>query len=208
MGSGVERRRNIRLWLAAVVATLPLMGQSIGNHITPGFPPLIDGLNGRVDVFGSLVSTPCMLMPESQEQEITLGRTPLFDLKQAGDVTVPVTVVVKLDGCPGGRHTLEDRQTMRGALSLSEQSGVRMRFTGVADPDDSRFFRVRGGAMGVALRLSQQDGGVLSPNMGSRALPLSPGRNDLMLQAQLWRKPQPLIPGEWYSVVHIDLEYE
>ena len=208
MDSRVERRSNIWLWLVVLIATVPLMGQSIGSHVTPGFPPLIDGLNGRVDVSGSLVSTPCMLMPESQEQEITLGRTPLFDLKRAGDVTVPVTVMLKLDGCPGGRHILEDLQAMRGALWLSEQSGVRIRIIGVADPDDARFYQVKGGALGIALRLTQQDGELLSPNMDSRALPLAPGRNDLMLQAQLWRKPQPLIPGEWYSVVHINLEYE
>ncbi|VDZ85072.1 fimbrial protein [Kluyvera intermedia] len=208
MIAGTERQTNRRLWLVALVATLPLVALSVSSHTTRELPPLIDGLNGRVDVTGSLVSTPCILMPESQEQEISLGRTPLFDLKQTGDVTVPVVVAVKLDGCPGGRHALEDRQSMRGALWLSGQSGVRMRVTGVADPDDRRFFRVRGGALGVALRLAEQDGTLLSPDMTGRAIPLSPGRNDLMLQAQLWRKAQPLVPGEWYSVVHIDLEYE
>jgi hypothetical protein len=36
----------------------------------------------------------------------------------------------------------------------------------------------------------------------------NPGRNDLVLQAQLWRLPAPLMANEWRSVVNIGLEYE
>jgi hypothetical protein len=64
----------------------------------------------------------------------------------------------------------------------------------------------RGG--GVALRLSDRQGELLRPAMQSRPQILNPGRNDLVLQAQLWRLPAPLMANEWRSVVNIGLEYE
>jgi hypothetical protein len=44
--------------------------------------------------------------------------------------------------------------------------------------------------------------------MSSRPQILSPGRNDLVFQAQLWRLPAPLLANEWRSVVNVGLEYE
>lgn len=194
------------LWLAALTASLPLAMLSVGSHARA--PGLVDGLHGDVRVSGSLVSAPCVLAPESQEQEIVVGQATLFSLKQPGEVTVPVPVTVILDDCPGGPHTLEDRHALRGTQWLSGQSGVRMTLSGVADPDDGRFFRVSGDAGGIALRLSDSDGRLMAPGVAGRAQALYPGRNALTLQAQLWRKPQPLTAGEWNAVVHIDLEYE
>ncbi|MFV8867047.1 fimbrial protein [Serratia fonticola] len=195
------------LWLAFLAATLPLLMASVS--VSAGTDNWqVDGLKGELHVSGSLVSAPCILMPESQEQEISLGRTALPSLMHTGDVTVPVMVHVVLDGCPGGNHFLDDRQRMRGGLWLAGQGAVRMTVTGNVDLHDSRFFQVQGSASGVSLRLEAPDGELMQPGMSARPLPLYPGRNELPLKAQLLRNAGPLRAGEWSSVVQIGLEYE
>lgn len=187
---------------AAMVMTLPLATASLhaGNWD-------VDGLNGTLLASGMLVSAPCVLMPESQMQEISLGAASLMSLKQPGDVTLPVDVHIVLDDCPGGVNKADDRQKIRGGLWLSEQSVVRMTVTGEPAEEDARFFNIRG-ASGVSLRMESPDGALLVPGMASQPLPLSQGRNDLVLKAQLWRNSEPVQAGEWQAVVHIGMEYE
>ena len=154
-----------------------------------------DGLNGGIRASGTLVASPCALLPESAEQEIDLGSTIAWGLERPGSVTPSV-------------QFMRDRQQMRGATMLNGQSAVRMTIYGEAEPMDDRFFRVHGGVEGVALRLSDRQGELLRPAIQSRPQILYPGRNDLVLQAQLWRLPVPLLANEWRSVVNIGLEYE
>jgi len=167
-----------------------------------------DGLNGGIRATGTLVASPCVLLPESAEQELDLGSTVAWGLEQPGDVTTPVLFYIKLDGCPGEYQFMRDSQRMRGATVLTGQSAVKMTVFGEVEPLDGRFFRVHGGVEGVALRLSDAKGELLRPGMQSRPQILNPGRNDLVLQAQLWRTSAPLMAGGWRSVVNIGLEYE
>lgn len=168
-----------------------------------------DGLNGGIRATGTLVASPCVLLPESAEQELDLGSTVAWGLAQPGNVTSPVLVYIKLDGCPGEFQFMRDGQLMRGSTVLTGQSAVKMTMYGEVEPTDGRFFRIHGGAAGVALRLSDAQGELLRPGIQSRSQVLNPGRNDLVFQAQLWRTSAPeLIAGEWRSVVNIGLEYE
>lgn len=167
-----------------------------------------DGLNGGLRATGTLVASPCVLLPESAEQHIDLGSTVAWGLDQPGSTTSPVLVYIKLDRCPGEFQFMRDRQLMRGSMMLNGQSAVKMTIYGEVEPTDGRFFRVHGGVEGVALRLSDRQGELLRPGMQSRPQVLNPGRNDLVFQAQLWRLPAPLMASEWRSVVNIGLEYE
>ncbi|HGG1092521.1 TPA: fimbrial protein, partial [Klebsiella pneumoniae] len=124
-----------------------------------------DGLNGGIRATGTLVASPCVLLPESAEQEIDLGSTVAWGLEQPGSVTTPVAIYIKLDRCPGEYQFMRDRQLMRGSLMLNGQSAVRMTIYGEVEPTDGRFFRVQGGVKGVALRLSDQRGELLRPGM-------------------------------------------
>ncbi|EPK7572975.1 fimbrial protein [Klebsiella michiganensis] len=167
-----------------------------------------DGLNGGLRATGTLVASPCVLLPESAEQEIDLGSTVAWGLEQPGSTTSPALVYIKLDRCPGEFQYMRDQQLMRGSTQLNGQSAVKMTIYGEVEPTDGRFFRVHGGVEGVALRLSDRQGELLRPGMQSRPQILTPGRNDLVFQAQLWRLPVPLMASEWRSVVNIGLEYE
>lgn len=167
-----------------------------------------DGIwDGTLEASGMFVSSPCVLMPESQIQEIRLDTISMASLKETGDVTLPVDIHVVLDDCPGGEHNLREIQNIRSGLWLSEQSIVRMILTGVPDTDDARFFRVHG-VSGVSLRIEDPSGKLLIPGMTGHSLPLDKGRNDLILKAQLWRNSDLLLPGEWWAVVNIGMEYE
>lgn len=83
-----------------------------------------DGLNGGIRASGTLVASPCALLPESAEQEIDLGSTIAWGLERPGSVTPSVQVYIKLDRCPGEYQFMRDRQQMRGATMLNRQSAV------------------------------------------------------------------------------------
>lgn len=190
------------LIFAAAVMTLPLAAASLhsGNWD-------VDGLNGTILASGMLVSAPCVLMPESQMQEISLGPSSLMSLKMPGDVTLPVDIHIFFDDCPGGVKQADGRQNNRGSLWLSGQSVVKMTLNGEPSADDARFFKIRG-ASGISLRMESPNGALLIPGMVSQPLPLSKGRNDLVLKAQLWRNSESVQAREWQTVVHIGMEYE
>lgn len=168
----------------------------------------VDGLNGAITASGMLVSAPCVLAPESREQELSLGSTMQQTLKNTGDVTTPVDIHVVLNDCPGGVHQLEDQQDTRRNLWLSDQSVVRMTVTGDEEPSDPRLFRVKGSASGVSLRMEDPAGEQLMPSVADHPLALNQGRNDLVLKAQLWRNSEEMRAGEWSAVVRLDMEYE
>jgi hypothetical protein len=69
---------------------------------------------------GTLVASPCALLPESAEQEIDLGSTVAWGLERPGSVTPSVPVYIKLDRCPGEYQFMRDRQMMRGATMLTD----------------------------------------------------------------------------------------
>jgi type 1 fimbria pilin len=168
----------------------------------------VDGMNGTLYVTGKLLQSTCFLAPESTEQSLDLGMTPMYQLDRPGVVTHPVQFDIVLDGCPEVNSYAESPEKLRGALFLYSQPTVRLTITGDSEPTDGRLFRVHGSTSGVGLRLEDPNGEQLYPDMPSRPYPLLSGRNVLNLKAQLWRNSTPFTPGEWQSTVNIGLEYE
>lgn len=196
-----------RVALATAVVLSAYAGASMGTGTdTRNWD--VDGLNGEITASGMLVSAPCVLAPESREQALSLGSATQQTLKNTGDVTIPVDIHVVLNDCPGGVHRLEDQQDTRRNLWLSDQSVVRMTVTGDEEPSDPRFFRVRGSASGISLRMEDPAGELLMPSVSDHPLALNQGRNDLVLKAQLWRNGENMRAGEWSAVVRLDMEYE
>lgn len=192
--------------IAATLMVVPLAStclpaQSLESRWDDG------GLNGRLKASGTLIASPCVLMPESQVQEITLGQVSMATLKRRGDVTVPVDVHIVLDRCPSGSRHYGARQDLRHRLWLADQRAVRMRILGDRADDDARFFSVKG-ASGISLRMEDALGNTLIPSLLSPPVALAQGRNDLVLKAQLWRNSDPLEAGEWQAVLNIGMEYE
>lgn len=167
----------------------------------------VDGLNGVIQASGTLVSTPCVMMPESRYQEINMGQIVAGELQHPGDVTLPVNVHIMLDKCPGGPHRVNNRQRAGGSVWGKEQGIASIRLIGQVDPDDHRFFHING-TNGISLRIEDSFGELLMPRMPNMPVLLEPGRNDIVLKAQLWRNTSYLMPGEWRAVLNIGMEYE
>lgn len=164
-------------------------------------------LSGMLQASGSLSTSPCVLMPESQVQHITLSPVALAALNKSGDVTVPVDIHLVLDHCPSGARHSGTPQDLRHRLWLADQRSVRLRLLGDRADDDARFFSIKG-ASGLSLRMEDPLGNILIPGLLSQPVPLAEGRNDLVLKAQLWRNRDPLEAGEWQAVINIGMEYE
>lgn len=168
----------------------------------------IDGHHGDLWVTGTLVASPCVLAPESAEQTIDLGKVGIDTLSLPGSVTPLVPVHLILDHCPGERNIVREIQRDGRKTLLSGQQAVMLKIAADAEPADTRYIRVKGSAAGIALRLQDEEGMILEPGMLSRPQILNPGRNDVVLQAQLLRTPEPLQAGDWHTVINIGLEYE
>ena len=194
-------KQAIAFYILALSSGTALATDSTGNWN-------VSGMNGIIVATGNLVSSPCFIAPESNEQHITLGDTSTRFLNNQGTVTPPVSITLVLDGCPDGPSFTRSPEQMRGSLLLSSQPAVRIQLSGAAENTDKRLFRVHGNASGIAVGMEDSYGEQLSPGMSSRPLPLLPGRNEIALKAQLWKTSEQLIPGDWRAVVNVGLEYE
>ncbi|WP_318373710.1 type 1 fimbrial protein [Enterobacter sp.] len=167
----------------------------------------VEGMNGSLSVRAALYNSPCHLSAESAEQEIALDAVPQFVLGQTGNLSQPVAVHLSLEDCllEGSVRSPEHGGAM---VMVPSQPTVFMNVIGEEEPTNPRLFRVHGDARGVALHLEDSAHRPLLP--GERSWPqiLVPGRNDLMLLAQLSRTAEPLVLGSYRAVINIGLEYE
>lgn len=206
----MTREMLARAWRAFIMAlfmALPLIASSEASHQTIRNWN-VDGLNGGVFASGMVMSSPCVLAPESRAQEINLGGTAITSLRRYGDVSVPVDVHIVLDDCPRGIHYQEGEPDLRRGMWLTDQGVARMTIAGEQTADDARFFQLKGTTSGVSLRIEDPAGEILMPSVSDHPFPLNEGRNDLTMKAQLWRNNDPLRGGEWYATVRVDMEYE
>ncbi|PNF13477.1 type 1 fimbrial protein [Enterobacter cancerogenus] len=167
----------------------------------------IEGMNGSLMVRAALYNSPCHLSADSAEQEIAMDAIPQFQLGQLGNRSKPVAVHLTLEDCllEGSVRSPEHGDML---VLVPSQPVVFMNVIGEEEPGDPKLFRVHGDARGVALHL--EDSAHRSVIPGERSWPqiLVPGRNDLMLLAQLSRTAEPLVLGSYRAVINIGLEYE
>jgi len=164
-----------------------------------------DGLNGGLTISATLTESPCTLAPESAEQEISMGNISWDQIRRNGlSAAVPVHLI--LENCIPG-SMLRD-VTHGGNLDwLPSQPVVMMNIVGEAEPGDHQQFHLYGSVSGAALHLEDADRNTLIPGERSKPQVLTPGRNDVTLQAQLIRTSAPLIAGEYQALVTLGLEY-
>lgn len=165
-------------------------------------------LYGLLNVQGTLVASACYLAPETAKQEVDMGVVTPLSLKRPGDVTVPKTVKLVLDGCPEQWGIREDPLSNGRQYGLSGQPTVRIVVLGDREPEDPRFFQLQGNIKGVALRLENHLGETISPGWKGPVHILNPGRHEIQFKVQLWCLNEDIQPGEWQAIVNIGLEYE
>lgn len=166
----------------------------------------VDGLNGGMSVSATLTESPCSLAAESAEQEIQLGNIPQWRFTNTGALSEAVPIHLILEHCLSGAQV---RAVEHGdnLYWLPGQPVVMMNIIGEEDAHDPHLFRISGMAEGVALRFEDHQHQQIFPGERSRPQVLDPGRNDLVLNAQLSRTVNELKLGDFRSAINVGLEY-
>lgn len=166
----------------------------------------VDGLYGGLHVNATLTDSPCSLSAESADQTVDMGHLPQWRFADVGALSKPVSVRLILERCLFAGKTLATEHG-DSLYWLNDQPVVLMNISGVQEPSNPHLYRVYGQAKGVALRLEDSRHNIIIPGERSRPQVLSPGRNELVINAQLSRTIQPLELGDFQSVIHVGLEY-
>lgn len=166
----------------------------------------VDGLNGGLTVSATLTESPCSLAAESTEQHIDMGSLPQWHFSKVGDLSQVVPVHLILEHClfDGQVRATEHGDNL---YWLTDQPVVMMNIIGDEDATNPHLFRVTGTAKGVGLRIEDYTHQQIVPGERSRPQILNPGRNDLILNAQLSRTIDELQLGDFSSVINVGLEY-
>ncbi len=167
----------------------------------------VDGLNGALYISGQLVESPCMLGEASEEQEISLGEIPLWQLARYGEVSEPVTIHFSLEDCCVGETITRSPEHGDNAVYLPQQSVVMARLVTESEPGVPHLIHLYGSTTGMALLLEDSNQHRLLSGEQSWPQILSPGHNNLYFRAQLVRISREVEAGSFSATVYLGLEY-
>lgn len=166
----------------------------------------VEGMNGMLNISGSLHETPCVLEMNSRHQTIDLGVISASQLQRPGDQASPVAFELRFADCQRTAGSIRSDRT--GNLTWSAfQPVLSVAFIAPADADDPRLVQVQG-ITGMGLRLVDAQG--RDVQLGSRGEPLflPLGSNTQTWKVQPTRTPAALSSGAFRAVVDFRLNYE
>lgn len=108
------------------------------------FSPMLQAADAQITIKGRVVATPCTV--ETTKTSVDLVNISLSELASSGAVTSWHPVLLKLASCPSGT------------------SKVTARFSGTADPNNSKYYKNLGTATNVQLELQDENNTSLGPN--------------------------------------------
>lgn len=139
---------------------------------------------------GVLVSDPCSLATDSEDQLVDFGSIPKKDFLNDG-VSLPKRFTIILNDCD---TTISDM--------------VKLTFLGDEDSSQKGLFSTTGDAKGVAIKLTQEDGSEILPNAAFTAGELNNGSNEFMFQAAVSSGSYDQITfGDFKAVIGFSMEY-
>lgn len=168
----------------------------------------VEGTVGTVYFFGGLLSSPCTLAPESQEQSVNMGDISARNFKKVGDRSAPVVFNLRLEDCLLGanyRYEAVNGQGVKGYLQ-GEQA-VAVTLLGDSDNLNIDLLHMNGETEGIGLRFLDRKGNLLALNTTLNSQILQPGDNNLELIAMFESTQKNIIAGSFNSVLHLKLEY-
>lgn len=166
----------------------------------------VEGMNGMLNISGSMHETPCILEMTSMHQTIDLGAVSTSQLQRPGDQASPVAFQLRFADCQRKAGGIRSERT--GNLVWSAfQPVVSVAFYAPADADDTRLVKVQG-ITGMGLRLTDALG--RDVQLGSRGEPLflPLGSNTQTWNVQATRTSASLSSGAFRAVVDFRLNYE
>ncbi|WP_025858655.1 fimbrial protein [Pseudomonas sp. CHM02] len=166
----------------------------------------VEGMNGMLNITGSMHETPCSLEMTSLHQTVELGSVSTSQLQRPGDQAKPVAVQLLFTDCHRTAGSIRSERT--GNLTWSAfQPVLSVAFLAPADADDPRLVKVQG-VTGMGLQLTDALG--RDVQLGSRGEPLflPLGGNTQTWLVQPTRTSAPLTSGAYRAVVDFRLNYE
>ncbi|CAM2913601.1 MULTISPECIES: fimbrial protein [Pseudomonas] len=166
----------------------------------------VEGMNGMLNVLGTLHETPCSLEMTSLHQTVELGAVTTSQLQRPGDQATSVAFQLRFSDCNRTAGSIRNERT--GNLTWSAfQPVLSVAFMAPADADDPRLVKVQG-ITGMGLRLTDDLG--RDVQLGSRGQPLflTLGKDTQTWNVQPTRTSAPLSSGAFKAVVDFRLNYE
>ncbi|TQI77781.1 type 1 fimbria pilin [Serratia fonticola] len=200
----------LRPLLLATLLPMLLLGSSSVRAVS--MLEAIEGTSGTISFYGGLLTSPCSLTPDSQDQAIDLGDVNATAFQNAGDQSIPVRFRLSFRNCLlGARAVIDTPAGQRDAeatrLYLQGEQAATLIFLGDSDVHNPELLQLKGGAQGIALRLKDAQGRALSINQQSRPYILQPGNNTLWFSAQLESTQRYTQANQFGGVVHVQIVY-
>ncbi|CAI0912581.1 Fimbria A protein precursor [Serratia entomophila] len=172
----------------------------------------IEGTTGTVSFHGGLLSSPCSLTPDSQDQSIDLGDVNARAFQNAGDQSAPVRFRLSFRNCLLGARALADnpagpRNGDANRLYLQGEQAATLVFLGESDINNPQLLKLNGGVQGIGLRLKDQQGRPLALNQQSHPYILQPGSNTLWFSASVESTQRAVMAAGFAAVAHIQVVY-
>ncbi|HHB1427577.1 TPA: fimbrial protein [Serratia odorifera] len=164
----------------------------------------------RVNFVGALLSPPCSLAADSQDQQVDLGVISGKQFRNQGDRSQSVNFTLRFQDCLMGAHAYrigaDPARYPGNAAYVGGEQTVMLSFVGVPDDYRSDLLKLNG-ARGVGLRLQDARGAALPLNQPVPAAFLQPGDNQLNFSASL-ESTQPFVQADYVdAVVNVNVYY-
>ncbi|HEM6846534.1 type 1 fimbrial protein [Providencia rettgeri] len=154
-------------------------------------PQLTFSKDTDIHFYGTLISEPCTLSLDSEEQLIDFGPI-IKSTFNNNTVAAKRNVNITLNGC-----------------DISISKFVKFTFHGDKFSDNEELFAVTGEAKGIAIKLISEDGDNISPDVPMSDIELSSGTNQLNIEAMLVGYDLSKIStGSFSSVVTFSMSYD
>lgn len=153
----------------------------------------VDMGHGKINFTGNIISSPCSIDPESDEQTVELGK---------------ITDTTLLGGGKSSPQTFDVALTNCNSATLSK--GVQLTFTGSpADFDTSnQTLGIVGTASGAGVQITNGAGQVVKLGEASPFQMIQDGKNTLRFAAYVIGDGDNVKVGEFSSVANFTLNYE
>ncbi|ELY2742252.1 fimbrial protein [Cronobacter turicensis] len=151
------------------------------------------GLNGRVNMQGSIVSKACDIAMESRYQSVEMPDESVSILRRTGEgIAQPFSI-----------HLVDCTFNTGGADSAPWQF-LQVTFDGA---DDNGLFRVTGEAGGVALKIASKNGEEIRPGQPLPYKEISSDDIKLDYELRLKLNNEALKPGDYSSIIKYRIDY-
>ncbi|HEI8864693.1 fimbrial protein [Serratia sp. AKBS12] len=164
----------------------------------------------RVHFVGELLSTPCSLAVDSQEQLVDLGAISAKQFRNQGDRSQSVDFTLRFQDCLMGAHEyragVDPARYSGNAAYVNGEQTVALSFIGVPDDYRSDLLKLNG-TRGVGLRLQDARGAAVPLNQQVPAAFLQPGDNQLHFSASL-ESTQKFVQADYVdAIVNVNVYY-